>query len=39
VRGDDIDLGGDDDGDGDFAVDDEGVASPHAKRVPMEMMV
>jgi hypothetical protein len=39
VRGDDIDLGGDDDGDGDFAVDDEDVTYPHAKRVPVEMTV
>jgi hypothetical protein len=37
--GDDINLGGDDDGDADVVVDDEDGTSPQAKGVPMAMMV
>jgi hypothetical protein len=38
-EGDDVDLGGDDDGDGIVAVDDEDGTSPHAKGLPVAMMV
>jgi hypothetical protein len=37
--GSDADLRGDDDGDGDVAVDDEDGTCPHAKGVPMAMTV
>jgi hypothetical protein len=37
--GDNVDLGGDRDGDGDVAVDDEDGTSPHAKGVSVEMPV
>jgi hypothetical protein len=38
-EGDDIDLGGDDNGDGDVVVYDEDGTSPHAKGVPVAMTV
>jgi hypothetical protein len=37
LRGDDANLSGDDDGDGDAAVDDEDGTSPHAKGMPVAM--
>jgi hypothetical protein len=36
---DDVDLEGDDKGDGDVVVDDEDGTSPHAKGVPVAMTV
>jgi hypothetical protein len=38
-KGSDVDLGGDDDGDGDIAVDDDEDTFPHAKVVPVAIMV
>jgi hypothetical protein len=38
-EGDDVDLEGDDDLDGDVAVDDKDGTSPHAKGVPIEITV